>query len=111
MLFTFSEDVKTITYDEAYQIVEYTNGKIKKYKLLKHMPALLVAAILYKSDFEVETVDRVVKLVNIPIMLSCLNETDLYNGYNKFILNQKKFGNVDMFENQAVKDILQGEIV
>lgn len=104
MLFTLTEDISTITYDEGYQIVEYKNGKIKKYKLLKHIPAYIVAAILSKSSFKVELNNLTYTLNNIPKMLENLNMLDLINGYNKYVLVM--CGLVEFPDNPIIKKIL-----
>lgn len=109
MLYTLTENVSNITYDEDYQIVEYVNGKIKKYKLLKHMPAYIVAAILSKSSFKVELNGLVYKLSNIPNLLRGLNDVDLINGYNKYVLIKKHL--VEFPENETIKNILSKDSI
>lgn len=92
VVYVLNDEIANITYDEDFQIVEYKNGKIKKYKLLKHMPLIIVAAILYKSSFKVELQDdRTFILNNIPNLLKKLNKVDLINGYNKFVLCKNIF--------------------
>lgn len=109
MLYTNQENVSTITYDEDYQIVEYKNGKIKKYKLLKHMPAYIVAAILSKSSFKVELNNLTYTLKDIPDLLRCLDLADLINGYNKFVLIKNRL--VVYPDNTTIKNILAKDSV
>lgn len=102
VVYTLTDDIANITYDEDYQIVEYKNGKIKKYKLPIHMPLLMVAAILYKSSFGVELKeDRTYQLKEVPNLLKKLNGVDLANGYNKYVFWKRKF--VDMPDELRIK--------
>lgn len=103
VVFTITEDITNITYDEDYQIVEYKNGKIKKYKLPIHMPSLTVAAILFKSSFGVELKeDRTYQLKEVPNLLKKVNKIDLANGYTKFVFWKKKF--VDFSDETRILD-------
>lgn len=111
VVFTLKDDIANITYDEDYQIVEYKNGKIKKYKLPIHMPLLMVAAILFKSSFGVELKeDRTYQLKNVPNLLKKVNKVDLANGYNKFVFWKKKFVEFDdelrILDSEILNEIL-----